>query len=223
MSARAFLRGSLIHLNVLLAMFAGCMLATSARLWLDPSAYLILRAVWPTQWAVLAASSLSVATGQLALVHLVMLHRAAYRMYCAGAAALLFGESCVVCWLWLSVRDWLRSPAAADLARWVRLARQLVRLPELLPELLPDLPPLTEIRPVVPWLPEERHVKTLLQEIEGDLRRLLATSLAVCASFVCIQVVCIALSAALCRPLSVRLVAEKHLPRDRATLMVRER
>ncbi|XP_075975486.1 uncharacterized protein LOC142976133 isoform X2 [Anticarsia gemmatalis] len=154
----------LAHVNLLLTLYGGACLATAARLKWDPSTYIALRELLPTEYRALAAATTAGGAALLLLAHLSVaaLHASSRRtsrlllyLYAALMTVVMVCEVVGAAWLALRMLDWLGSDAALQL-------REALELRKLVQPLLKFLSR---------WFPLPKHLEALIKEAEEDAPR----------------------------------------------------
>ncbi|CAK1585056.1 unnamed protein product [Parnassius mnemosyne] len=151
-----------LQLNLMLMMYAGAGLATAARLKWDPSTYIALREVLPSEYRVAAVllvvcSAVLLLQGHLAVLALYA-RRARFLLlitYAAVMAGTVGGETAWAWWTGARVAAWARTAQAHELRRALQLREHLLPL----------------LQHLAHWHPLPQHIHDILKEAEADLPR----------------------------------------------------
>ncbi|XP_026736457.1 uncharacterized protein LOC113500014 isoform X2 [Trichoplusia ni] len=186
----------LSHVNLLLTLYGGALLATAARLKWDPSTYVVLRELFPAEYRAAAVSLTGAGALLLLLAHLAAAahhaqrdytRRLLYYTYALLMTLLMVGELVFGTWLALQVVAWLDSEAAQQMGEALELSEHLRPI----------------LRYLARWHPLPDRIDELIAEAQADAPRNLYAALALGALLLVLQPlsVAMALLAACRRPL----------------------
>ncbi|CAD0202006.1 unnamed protein product [Chrysodeixis includens] len=182
-----FAPAALAHVNLLLTLYGGALLATAARLKWDPSTYIVVRELFPAEYRAAGITLAGAGALLLLLAHAAAaaLHaqrernrRVLLYTYAVFMTLLMVGELVFGTWLALQVVAWLDSEAAQQMGEALELSEHLRPV----------------LRYLARWHPLPDRIDALIAEAAADAPRNLYAALALGALLMVLQPLSVALA-----------------------------